>query len=608
MFAKENIRNIAIIAHVDHGKTTLVDQMLRQSGTFRDNEQVVERVMDSNDLEREKGITILAKNTSIDYKDYKINIVDTPGHADFGGEVERIMRMVDGVLLVVDAFEGCMPQTRFVLKKALEAHLTPIVVINKMDRPFVRPDEVLDEVIDLFIDLDASEDQLEFPVVYASGLSGLSSLDKKELGRDMVPLFETIIDNIPSPKGDNEGALQAQITLMDYSTFVGKIAICTVSRGIVKAGQSVMMMNREGKTRQAKINKLYSFKGLKQVEVDSASVGEIVAIAGLGEIEVGETICEVGKLDPLPFISIEEPTLEMLFLVNNSPFAGKDGEPVTSRKLLARLLKETESDIALQINETDSADMFRVAGRGELHLSILIEKMRREGIEFQVSMPQVILKKEDGVTLEPYEYVALDVPEEYMGAVMEHMSKRRGEMKNMTNRNGQTRLEYIIPSRGLVGFRTIFLTETHGYGIMNATFEDYRPFSGAIEGRHSGALIVFENGTTTAYGLKAAEERGTLFVGAGLEVYEGMIIGESNRDQDLAVNVCKGKKLTNIRSASKDDTIQLKGARELSLEQSLSFLNDDEYLEVTPKALRLRKRFLNAQERNKYNKQKSYEQ
>lgn len=608
MFAKENIRNIAIIAHVDHGKTTLVDQMLRQSGTFRDNEQVVERVMDSNDLEREKGITILAKNTSIDYKDYKINIVDTPGHADFGGEVERIMRMVDGVLLVVDAFEGCMPQTRFVLKKALEAHLTPIVVINKMDRPFVRPDEVLDEVIDLFIDLDASEDQLEFPVVYASGLSGLSSLDKKELGCDMVPLFETIIDNIPSPKGDNEGALQAQITLMDYSTFVGKIAICTVSRGIVKAGQSVMMMNREGKTRQAKITKLYSFKGLKQVEVDSASVGEIVAIAGLGEIEVGETICEVGKLDPLPFISIEEPTLEMLFLVNNSPFAGKDGEPVTSRKLLARLLKETESDIALQINETDSADMFRVAGRGELHLSILIEKMRREGIEFQVSMPQVILKKEDGVTLEPYEYVALDVPEEYMGAVMEHMSKRRGEMKNMTNRNGQTRLEYIIPSRGLVGFRTIFLTETHGYGIMNATFEDYRPFSGAIEGRHSGALIVFENGTTTAYGLKAAEERGTLFVGAGLEVYEGMIIGESNRDQDLAVNVCKGKKLTNIRSASKDDTIQLKGARELSLEQSLSFLNDDEYLEVTPKALRLRKRFLNAQERNKYNKQKSYEQ
>lgn len=606
MLVKENIRNIAIIAHVDHGKTTLVDQMLRQSGTFRDNEQVVERVMDSNDLEREKGITILAKNTSIDYKDYKINIVDTPGHADFGGEVERIMRMVDGVLLVVDAFEGCMPQTRFVLKKALEAHLTPIVVINKMDRPFVRPDEVLDEVIDLFIDLDATEDQLEFPVVYASGLSGLSSLDKESLGSDMVPLFETIIENIPAPKGEEEGSLQAQITLMDYSSFVGKIAICTINRGEVKAGQSVAMMNRSGKVHQAKITKLYSFKGLKQVETERASVGEIVAIAGLGEIEVGETICEVGKLDPLPFISIEEPTLEMLFLVNNSPFAGRDGEPVTSRKLLARLLKETESDIALQINETDSADMFRVAGRGELHLSILIEKMRREGIEFQVSMPQVILK-EEGKTLEPYEYVALDVPEEYMGAIMEHMSKRRGEMKNMSSRNGQTRLEYIIPSRGLVGFRTIFLTETHGYGIMNATFEDYRPFSGAIEGRHSGALIVFENGTTTAYGLKSAEERGTLFVGAGLDVYEGMIIGESNRDQDLAVNVCKGKKLTNIRSAAKDDTIQLKGAKDMSLEQCLSFLNDDEYLEVTPKALRLRKRFLNAQERNKYNKQRTYE-
>ena len=607
MLVKEIIRNIAIIAHVDHGKTTLVDQMLRQSGTFRDNEQVVERVMDSNDLEREKGITILAKNTSIDYKDYKINIVDTPGHADFGGEVERIMRMVDGVLLVVDAFEGCMPQTRFVLKKALEAHLTPIVVINKMDRPFVRPDEVLDEVIDLFIDLDATEDQLEFPVVYASGLSGLSSLDKESLGSDMVPLFETIIENIPAPKGEEEGSLQAQITLMDYSSFVGKIAICTINRGEVKAGQNVAMMNRSGKVHQAKITKLYSFKGLKQVETERASVGEIVAIAGLGEIEVGETICEVGKLDPLPFISIEEPTLEMLFLVNNSPFAGRDGEPVTSRKLLARLLKETESDIALQINETDSADMFRVAGRGELHLSILIEKMRREGIEFQVSMPQVILKKEEGKTLEPYEYVALDVPEEYMGAIMEHMSKRRGEMKNMSSRNGQTRLEYIIPSRGLVGFRTIFLTETHGYGIMNATFEDYRPFSGAIEGRHSGALIVFENGTTTAYGLKSAEERGTLFVGAGLDVYEGMIIGESNRDQDLAVNVCKGKKLTNIRSAAKDDTIQLKGAKDMSLEQCLSFLNDDEYLEVTPKALRLRKRFLNAQERNKYNKQRTYE-
>lgn len=604
MLNQSKIRNIAIIAHVDHGKTTLVDQMLRQSGTFRANETVVERVMDSNDLEREKGITILAKNTSIDYDDCRINIVDTPGHADFGGEVERIMKMVDGVLLVVDAYEGCMPQTRFVLKKALAANLTPIVVINKMDKPFVRPSEVVDEVIDLFIDLDASEDQLDFPVLYASGVKGIASEDPDDLGDNLKPLLDAIIKYIPSPKGDPEGPLQAQITLMDYNEFVGKIAIATINRGTIHTNDMVSIMNRDGKVRNVRVTKLFGFKGLKHTPIDEASVGEIVAVSGLGEINVGETICAQNQLDPMPFIKIEEPTLEMMFLINNSPFAGKDGDPITSRKLWARLQKEAESDIALHISETDSADMFRVAGRGELHLSILIEKMRREGLEFQVSMPQVIIHEEDGVKMEPYEYVTLDVPEEYMGTVMEKMSTRKGEMRNMQNRNGEVRLEYIIPSRGLVGFRTQFLTDTHGYGIMNATFEDYRRYSGYIEGRRSGALIVFETGTTTAYGLSSAEERGTLFVGPGVNVYEGMIIGESNRDQDIAVNVCKGKKLTNTRAAGKDDAVQLKGARDMSLEQCIAFLNDDEHLEVTPKELRLRKRFLKADDRAKYNKNK----
>lgn len=604
MLDQSKIRNIAIIAHVDHGKTTLVDQMLRQSGTFRANEQVAERVMDSNDLEREKGITILAKNTSIDYEGHRINIVDTPGHADFGGEVERIMKMVDGVLLVVDAYEGCMPQTRFVLKKALAAHLTPIVVINKMDKPAARPSEVVDEVIDLFIDLDASEDQLDFPVLYASGVKGMSSDDPDQLGDTLHPLLDAILKYIPAPKGDNTGALQAQITLMDYSDFVGKIAIATINRGVIHTNDMVSIMNREGKVRNVRVTKLFGFKGLKHIDIDEAGVGEIVAISGLGEINVGETICAQNQLDPMPFISIEEPTLEMMFLINNSPFAGKDGEPITSRKLLARLQKEAESDIALHVYETDSADMFRVAGRGELHLSILIEKMRREGLEFQVSSPQVIIREENGVKMEPYEYVTLDVPEEYMGAVMEKMSARKGEMRNMQNRNGEVRLEYLIPSRGLVGFRTQFLTDTRGYGIMNATFEEYRPYSGYIEGRRTGALIVFETGTSSAYGLSAAEDRGTLFVGAGVEVYEGMIIGESNRDQDIAVNVCKGKKLTNTRSAGKDDAIQLKSPREMSMEQCIAFLNEDEYLEVTPAALRLRKRFLKADDRAKYNKNK----
>ena len=599
---QDHIRNIAIIAHVDHGKTTLVDKLLSQSGTFRENEQVAERVMDSNDLEREKGITILAKNTAIHYGDYKINIVDTPGHADFGGEVERIMKMVDGVLLVVDAFEGCMPQTRFVLKKALEQKLAPIVVINKMDREFARPLEVVDEVLDLFIDLGADEDQLEFPVIFASGIAGIATNDLEVEAVDLKPLFEDIIKYIPAPKGDSNGPLQAQITLMDYNDFLGRIAVCTVNRGTIKAGQTVAMQTREGKIKQARISKLFGFQGLKRFEIESASVGEIVAVAGLGEINVGETICDPANVEPMAFLKIEEPTLEMSFMVNNSPFAGKDGDPVTSRKLADRLFKEMETDIALKVSATENADTFKVAGRGELHLSILIETMRREGMEFQVSKPQVVIKEIEGKKCEPYEYLTVDVPEEYMGPVMEKLGARKGEMTNMQNFNGQSRLEYIIPARGLVGFRTEFLTDTRGYGIMNSVFDSYRPYSGNIVGRRTGALLAFETGTTTAYGLFPAEERGTLFLGAGVDVYEGMIIGEGNREQDIAVNVCKGKNLTNVRAAAKDDTVRLKTPREMSLEECIAFLNDDEYLEVTPHHLRLRKRFLKAKDRVQYAK------
>ena len=599
---QDKIRNIAIIAHVDHGKTTLVDKLLSQSGTFRENEQVAERVMDSNDLEREKGITILAKNTAIQYGEYRINIVDTPGHADFGGEVERIMKMVDGVLLVVDAFEGCMPQTRFVLKKALEEKLTPIVVINKMDREFARPLEVVDEVLDLFIDLGADEDQLEFPVIFASGIAGIATKDLEVEAVNLQPLYEEIINHIPAPTGDPTGPLQAQITLMDYSDFLGRIAVSTINRGVIKVGMSVAIPTREGKVKQARVSKLYGFQGLKKYEIEEASVGEIVAIAGLGEINVGETICAPDAVEPMEFLKIEEPTLEMSFMVNNSPFAGKDGDPVTSRKLAARLFKEMETDIALKVTPTESADVFKVAGRGELHLSILIENMRREGMEFQVSKPQVVIKEIEGKKHEPYEMLTVDVPEEYMGPVMEKLGARKGEMTNMQSINGQTRLEYIIPARGLVGFRTEFLTDTRGYGIMNSVFDSYRPYSGNIVGRRTGALLAFETGTTTAYGLFPAEERGTLFLGAGADVYEGMIIGEGNRDQDIAVNVCKGKNLTNVRAAAKDDTVRLKTPRDLSLEECIAFLNDDEYLEVTPNFLRLRKRFLKAQDRVRYAK------
>lgn len=600
---ENNIRNIAIIAHVDHGKTTLVDQLLRQSGTFRDNETVAERVMDKNDLEREKGITILAKNTSIDYQGVRMNIVDTPGHADFGGEVERIMTMVDGVILVVDAFEGCMPQTRFVLKKALAANLVPIVIINKMDKSFVRPAEVLDEVYDLFIDLNANEEQLDFPVLYAIGVKGICGTEPDlSTTTDLKALLDQIVTTIPAPKGDRNASLQAQVTLMDYNEYVGKMGICTIKRGMLHLGDSVAIMNRQGDVCQVRVNKLYGFDGLKQVDIEEAGAGDIVAIGGLGEINVGETICDVNRLDPLPFIEIEEPTLEMRFLINNSPFAGQDGEPLTSRKLRERLLKECEADIALQVSDTDSADAFRVAGRGELHLAILIEKMRREGLEFQVSMPQVIYKEVDGVRCEPFEFVTLDIPEDYIGDVMNELNRRHGVMQQMMPRGSETRLEFIVPTRGLVGFRTQFLTLTHGYGIMNATYEDHRPFAGTFTTRDGGVLVVFETGVSTAYGLKAAEERGELFIGPGVNVYEGMVIGEANRSQDVPINVCKTKKLTNTRAAGKDDAIQLKGARSMSLEECIAFLAQDEYLEVTPQHLRLRKRFLRLADRQKYAK------
>lgn len=599
---QDMIRNIAIIAHVDHGKTTLVDKLLSQAGVFRSNEHVVERVMDSNELEREKGITILAKNTSINYKGYTINIVDTPGHADFGGEVERIMRMVDGVLLVVDAFEGCMPQTRFVLRKAMEQNLKCIVVVNKMDREAARPLETVDEVLDLFIDLGASEEQLDFPVIYASGIKGIAGEDPENLTDNMEPLFEAIIKNIPAPGGDLEAPLQMQVTLLDYNDYVGRIAIGRVNRGKIKAGSQVAVIKRDGSVQYSKIGKLLGFQGLKKIEIEEAGVGEIIAVTGLGDINVGETICDPEVLEALPLLKIDEPTLQMSFIVNDSPFAGREGEPATARKLGARLLKETETDVSLRVEETERPEVFLVSGRGELHLAILVEKMRREGMEFQVSKPKVIFKEVDGVRYEPFEYLTVDIPEEYMGPVMEKLGYRKGELINMVNNHGQVRLEYSIPARGLVGFRAEFLTDTRGYGIMNHTYEGYKPYKGEISGRRNGVLIAHETGTATTYGLLSAEERGTLFIGPGTKVYEGMIVGENNREQDITVNVCKEKALTNMRSSTKEETVKLKVPMTLSLEQAIAYLDDDEYLEVTPQSLRLRKKYLSKEERAKEEK------
>lgn len=604
MHQRDHIRNIAIIAHVDHGKTTLVDKLLQQSGTYRDNEAVQERVMDSNDLERERGITILAKNTAITYKDHLINIVDTPGHADFGGEVERIMKMVDGVLLVVDAFEGCMPQTKFVLRKALAHNLTPIVVVNKIDRPNARPAEVIDEVLDLFIELDANEEQLEFPVVYASALNGTSSLEPEKQDENMQALYNTIIEHIPAPTEDPEEPLQFLVTLLDYNEYLGRIAIGRVNRGKIRQGQPVTVINREGQLKQARVEKLFGFQGLKRIERDEAAAGDIIAIAGIKEINIGETIADPAKPEALPVLHIDEPTLQMTFLVNNSPFAGREGKWITSRKIRERLFKELETDVSLKVDETDSPDAFVVSGRGELHLSILIENMRREGYELQVSKPEVIIREIDGQKSEPMERLLIDVPEESTGAVMESLGSRKAEMVNMVNHgNGNVRLEFIIPARGLIGYRTQFLTLTRGYGIMNHAFDHYGPYVGSqVGGRHQGVLVSTESGSSTLYGILSVEDRGTLFVTPGTEVYEGMIVGEHTRDNDIVVNICKEKALTNVRSATKDETVKMKTPRLFSMEQALEYLNDDEYCEITPKSIRLRKKILNKSERERAEK------
>ncbi|EST52854.1 GTP-binding protein [Brevibacillus panacihumi W25] len=602
-------RNIAIIAHVDHGKTTLVDKLLIQSGTFRSNQHVEERMMDSNDLERERGITILAKTTSVKYKDFTINILDTPGHADFGGEVERIMSMVDGVLLIVDAFEGCMPQTRFVLKKALEANVTPIVVVNKVDRDNARPQEVINEVYDLFIDLDATEEQLEFPIVYASGLQGIAGLEPDKLEGDLRPLFDAIIEHMPAPDADESAPLQMQVTMLDYNDFLGRIGIGRIYRGTMNVNEMVSVTKRDGSVSKVRIQKLFGFSGLQRVEQKTAKAGDIVAIAGIDDINVGETVCHIDHPDALPLLKIDEPTLQMTFLVNNSPFAGREGKHVTSRKLRDRLMAELETDVSLRVEETDSPDAFIVSGRGELHLSILVENMRREGFELAVSKPEVIIRMIDGQKMEPAEMLVIDVPEEYTGAVMETLGYRKAEMVNMVNNGfGQVRLEFIIPSRGLIGYSTEFLTITRGYGIMNHSFDSYRPLvQGAVGGRHAGVLISHETGTATTYGLMSVEDRGIMFIHPGTEVYEGMIVGEHNRDNDLTVNVCKEKHATNVRSATKDETVKMKTPRILTLEEALEYLNDDELCEVTPQSVRLRKKYLNKSDRERYEKQKRWE-
>lgn len=600
MGKRENLRNIAIIAHVDHGKTTLVDKMLKQSGVFRANESVQERVMDSNDLERERGITILSKNTAVMYNGVKINIVDTPGHADFGGEVERILTMVDGVLLLVDAFEGCMPQTRFVLKKALNLGKKPIVVLNKIDRSGARPNEVVDEVLDLFIELGANDDQLDFPVIYASAKEGYATLDYNEKGVDLKPLFEKIINEVPAPKGDLDGPFQILFSNIDYDEYVGRIGIGRVERGKVKSGQSAVLCCLDGTTKNVKITKLYTFEGLKRTETHEALLGDIVSVSGISDLNIGETICSPEKVEALPFVKIDEPTVSMLFMVNNSPFAGHDGKYVTSRNIRDRLFKEIETNVAMKVEETDSADTFKVSGRGELHLSILIETMRRENFEFQVSRPQVIFKKVDGKTFEPIELLMIEVPDNYVGAVMEKLGARKSELLNMNTRGeGTTHLEFKIPARCLMGYRSEFLTDTNGNGIMNHVFDGYEPYKGDIQQRNSGSLVAFETGEATAYGLFAAQERGRLFIGAGTPVYEGMIVGANPKTEDLVVNVCKKKHMTNTRASGSDDALKLTPPTVMSLEQSLEFITDDELVEVTPKNIRLRKIYLTKEQRIK---------
>lgn len=597
--SQKMLRNIAIIAHVDHGKTTLVDKLLKQSGSFRDRQFVPERVMDSNDLERERGITILSKNTSIYYNDVKINIVDTPGHADFGGEVERIVRMVDGVLLLVDAFEGPMPQTRFVLKKALEAGLKPIVVINKIDRQDCRPDEVLDELLDLFIDLGADESQLDFPVAFASAKGGFAKINIDDPNEDMKPLLDMIIDEIPAPKGDGTAPLQLFISSIDYDTYVGRIGVGKILNGTINKNQEAIICNMEGKQERVKINTLYSYEGLKKAEITTACAGEIVAISGIDEINIGDTLCSTDVINPIEFLSIDEPTISMNFVVNTSPMAGLEGSYVTSRHLRERLDRELLSNVSLRVEEI-TPDCFKVSGRGELHLSILIETMRREGYEFAVTRPEVILKTIDGKVYEPIERLFIEVPEEFVGTVIEGVGKRKGELMTMLNGTGSVmKLEFLIPARGLIGYRSEFMTDTKGNGIMNHTFEEYELYKGDISTRSRGSLIASESGTAITYGLYNAQERGTLFIDAGTEVYAGMVVGENARNVDITVNVCKRKHLTNTRSSGADDALRLVTPVSMSLEKSLEFISDDELLEVTPKSLRLRKTILDKGDRDR---------
>lgn len=602
MIKRENIRNIAIIAHVDHGKTTLVDAMLAQSGTFRENEQVDERVMDSNDLERERGITILAKNTSLYYKGVKINIIDTPGHADFGGEVERGLEMVDGVLLLVDAFEGCMPQTRFVLSKALALDLKPVIVVNKVDRPNARPYEVVDEVLDLFIDLGATEEQLDTPVIYASGRDGWATAEynPEQPNNDLTELFELIVNSIPCPKCEDDAPFQMLVSNIDYDDYTGRIAVGKIERGSIKVNMPLSICRHDGKVTRGKATKLFTFEGLKKVPTDEVGAGDVVAISGIADINIGETVCDVDNPEALPFVKIDDPVLSMTFSVNDSPFAGQDGKFVTSRHLRDRLFRELDSNVSLRVDETDSTESFIVSGRGELHLSVLIENMRREGYEFQVSNPVVIYKEIDGVKCEPIERLTVDVPDEYTGTVMDGVINRKGEMTNMApTAQGYTRLEFLIPSRGLIGYRSELLTATKGTGIINSILEKYEPYKGDFSGRTRGTLIAWEDGTTITYGLYNAQERGTLFVGAGVKVYEGMIVGENARLEDVVVNVCKKKHATNTRSSGSDDALRLVPPREMSLEQCLDFIADDELLEVTPNHLRMRKKILSTSLRAK---------
>ena len=591
---REDLRNVAIIAHVDHGKTTLVDEMLKQGGAFRENQEVADRVMDSNDIERERGITILAKNTAVNYNGIKINIIDTPGHADFGGEVERVLKMVDGVVLLVDAAEGCMPQTRFVLQKALEMGHKIIVVVNKIDRPDARLDEIGDEILELLLDLDASEEQLESPVLFCSGRAGTASLSQYEAGTDLVPLFETIVNYIPAPEGDPDGPMQMLISSIDYNDYVGRTGIGRIERGTIRVNETVTVgdYHENRKPYNSKIVTIYQIQGLNRVPVQEATVGDIVWISGIEDITIGDTLCDSSKFEPLPFVKISEPTVEMTFSVNDSPFAGREGKFVTSRQLRERLFKETLRDVSLRVTETENTDSFRVAGRGEMHLSILIENMRREGYELSVSTPKVLMKEIDGVMCEPIERLVIDVPEDGVGAVMEKLGSRKAELQTMHPSGSRMRIEFLIPARGLFGYKSEFLTDTKGEGVMNSVFDSYQPYKGDIPRRNTGSLVCFETGESITYGLYNAQERGTLFIGAGVPVYEGMIVGQSPKAEDLVINVCKKKHLTNTRASGSDDALRLIPPKVLSLEDSLEFIADDELLEVTPKSIRIRKRIL----------------